>query len=75
MVADARFGETWRAWWLGDLIGDLVDLAALEAGRLSFETRPESAETLIRETEELAARRRAERGGWAGWDSNPGPWA
>ncbi len=24
IVAPARFGETWRAWWIGDAIGDLV---------------------------------------------------
>lgn len=24
MVSPSRIGDTWRAWWLGDLIGDLV---------------------------------------------------
>jgi signal transduction histidine kinase len=53
IVASPQAAETWRAWWLGDLIGDLL-LAPLLLVWASLPRRPGSAKVLL-ETAALGA--------------------
>jgi signal transduction histidine kinase len=47
VVAAGRFGETWRAWWLGDAIGDLVAAPLLLAFAYGGVGRPLRARVVV----------------------------